>query len=93
MSAAGGAQSADTLWVDIEGVGMRLEPACAEIDVGHRGRIGVLRRHAKVQRGDHTAVRGQPGVDAFVLGAGLRGPGAAMHIDQGRERPLALRPV
>ena len=92
VPAARGAHGADHFRFAVEAPGLRLQPAHAEIDIGHRARIGRLGRIAEFQRRHHHAATGDGLVDGIVAGIVAQTPGTAMRLDHRRKRTLAARP-
>src|SRR5690349_17979107 len=92
MSAARLACDADPVGIDLELASMRLQPADRIIDVDQRGWIAVGSM-AEIQRGDDKAVFRQSFVETLSAGQIPAGPGAAMEVDDRRERTVALRLV
>src|SRR5438270_6503242 len=71
---------------------MRLNPADRIIDVDQRVRIAVGRM-TEIQRGYDKAVFRQGFIETLGTGQVAAGPGAAMEVDDRRERTVALRLV
>ena len=72
---------------------VRLGPAHRVVDVLHRGRIRRLVAGAEIERDRHDAVPRHRLVAQLLGHPVAHAPGAAVALDQRRERPLAFRPV
>src|SRR5438045_4504130 len=85
MRTARGSEAPDQLAPAAEFDGMRLEPARRQINVGDRGRVAVLRRHAEINRQHDDAALGERLVERRVVEPITRGPGAAMDVHERRK--------
>src|SRR6266481_4984536 len=90
MSAARLTGNADLVGPDLEVARMRLDPADRVIDVDERGRVSIG-GVAEIQRGDDEAVLRQRFIEALSARQIAAGPGAAVKVDDGRKRAVALR--
>ncbi len=91
LPAARLAGQSDQVRTGLERASVELRPAHRMVDVRDRGRIGVVVARAEVERDRHDAVRGHGLVAQPLVGAVAHAPGAAVHLDQRRKRPLAAR--
>ena len=73
--------------------GVHLEPANGEVHVAHRRGIASLGWLAEIDRDRQDALRGQRLIHLRVVQSVAVVPGTAVHVDDGRKRSCANRPV
>ena len=93
VTAARGCVDADLRAVAVPGRGIHLEPAHGVVGVLHAGRIGRFGRDRHVDGDDQQAARGQRAIHRLFGQAVFSVPGAAVQIENGRERSRPLRLV
>jgi hypothetical protein len=91
VAAARRAHAADHVGPCAKPARLGFEPAHAVIYVGHRARIGRIRRIAEIERGDDDAAPRDRHVDRVVIGAVAFAPCAAMRLDHRRKRSRTAR--
>ena len=93
VTAARGCVDTDLRAVTVPGCGIRLEPAHRIVGVLHAGRIRRFGRDRHVDGDDQQAARRQRAIHRFFGKAVFSVPGAAVQIENGRERSRSLRLV
>ena len=93
MSAAGSTIAPDPFRSGSEIGGSELQPPDRKIDVGQRGRVWIIGRHAEINRQNDDAAFRERLRRHGIVEAIEADPGAAMDLDDGGTRSPGVGPV